>query len=144
MNQQLEAVRFLLREFEVDVLAQNRFGRSALTEAFATENTDVLQLLLGHSSASEELLQQLPSSKEPLDTTPHGLVITGDEEAQGDENDSTETGEQESVEHCFSFTPETTIAIRELVRSNTIARVSVMSVPAAYRESRQSLWRTSK
>ena len=38
------------------MLAQNAFGRSALTDAFAAQNPDLLQLILEHPSASEDKL----------------------------------------------------------------------------------------
>jgi hypothetical protein len=40
----------------VDVLQKNSFGRSALTEGFTSQNTNVIQLLLEHDSASEDRL----------------------------------------------------------------------------------------
>lgn len=55
-NQKLEAVSFLLENYEVDVLQKNSFGRSVLTDAFQTGNTDIIGLCLSHSSSSEERL----------------------------------------------------------------------------------------
>ncbi|CDI78442.1 hypothetical protein, conserved [Eimeria acervulina] len=48
----------------IDVLQQNDFGRSALSEGFAAADAEMLQLLLEHHSA-EELEKQPLVSKEP-------------------------------------------------------------------------------
>jgi ankyrin repeat protein len=72
-NQKLEAVRFLLENFEVDVLAKNSYGRSALTDAFNTGNTDVIEACLSHSSSTEERL---------LSTDPD-MGKTGEQEEEG-------------------------------------------------------------
>lgn len=55
-NQKLDAVKYLLDNFEVDVLAKNSYGRSALTDAFQSGNTDVIEACLSHSSSTEERL----------------------------------------------------------------------------------------
>lgn len=46
-NNQLEAVKEVLAHDKgmVDVLARNCFGKSALTEAFAVGNTDMVQVI---------------------------------------------------------------------------------------------------
>mmetsp|Transcript_10672 Transcript_10672/g.16094 ORF Transcript_10672/g.16094 Transcript_10672/m.16094 type:complete len:544 (-) Transcript_10672:2668-4299(-) len=41
---------------DIDVLQKNEFGRSILTEGFASENTKLVGLLLEHDSASEDKL----------------------------------------------------------------------------------------
>lgn len=52
-----KVVQLLLEHFkDIDVLTQNKFGRSALTEGFASNNTEVANLLLSHDSATEEKL----------------------------------------------------------------------------------------
>ena len=43
---------------DLDVLAKNNFGRSVLTEAFATGETDIVAMLLAHDSAAEERMLQ--------------------------------------------------------------------------------------
>jgi hypothetical protein len=57
-NGQVETVRFLTSQtfVDVDVLEKNEFGRSALTEGFTSEETEVVKSLLEHDSASEEKL----------------------------------------------------------------------------------------
>lgn len=55
-NQKLEAVSFFLENYDIDVLAKNSFGRSVLTDAFQTGNTDIIGLCLSHSSSTEERL----------------------------------------------------------------------------------------
>ena len=50
----LLAAKALLKLFaEVDVLAQNSFGRSVSTEAFASGNADMVELILQHPSAQK-------------------------------------------------------------------------------------------
>jgi len=56
-------VKFLLENYEVDVLAKNKLGKSALTEAFQAGNSDILELFLAHSSASEERLIDLSDNE---------------------------------------------------------------------------------
>jgi len=48
----------LQQDQKVDVLQQNAFGRSVLTEGFSSQNTDVVKSLLQHETASEERLMQ--------------------------------------------------------------------------------------
>ncbi|KAJ0401195.1 hypothetical protein P43SY_007614 [Pythium insidiosum] len=56
-NKHLAVVKLLLEGIEdIDVLAQNGFGRGCVTEAFQTEDTEILSTLLEHKSASEERL----------------------------------------------------------------------------------------
>lgn len=57
-NGQAEVVEFLTNQtiVEVDVLAKNEFGRSALTEGFTSQKEEVVKSLLEHDSATEEKL----------------------------------------------------------------------------------------
>ena len=52
-QQQLAVVKLLVAEprFSIDVLAQNGFGKGALTLAFETKNTELVGVLLAHQSA---------------------------------------------------------------------------------------------
>ena len=63
-----KVVDILLNEssYDVDVLQKNSFGRSVLTEGFASQCTEVVKLLLEHDSAAEEKL--LSGGKEIDDT----------------------------------------------------------------------------
>lgn len=58
INSQGEMVELLTTQkfFDVDVLEQNNFGRSSLTEGFSSQNEHVLKALLEHDSAEEERL----------------------------------------------------------------------------------------
>jgi hypothetical protein len=47
----------------VDVLAKNAAGRSVLTDAFQTGNTDVIELCLSHPTSSEERLIAVDGAK---------------------------------------------------------------------------------
>jgi ankyrin repeat protein/predicted nicotinamide N-methyase len=52
-------VELLLKHVsDCDVLQKNNFGRSALTEGFSSQNTNVVKHLLEHDSATEEKLLQ--------------------------------------------------------------------------------------
>ncbi|GLE06253.1 hypothetical protein PINS_up015495 [Pythium insidiosum] len=56
-NKHLAVIKLLLEGIEdIDVLAQNGFGRGCVTEAFQTEDAEILSALLEHKSASEERL----------------------------------------------------------------------------------------
>ena len=57
-NGHQSVVDVLLKNDQVDVLERNAFGRSALTEGFTSENTDVVQSLLEHKTATEDRLMQ--------------------------------------------------------------------------------------
>lgn len=85
-NGKQHTVQLLLKESKVDVLQRNRFGRSALTEGFTSENTEVVKSLLEHESATEER-----------------LIATA-----GGENQDT------SVTHAFQFGNYVKFKVREL------------------------------
>jgi len=73
---------------DMDVLAKNKFGRSSLTEGFASKETEVARLLLEHDSATEERL--LMGGKE--------IDVSDDEE--GGNGDGKE---KPSIVHEFNF-----------------------------------------
>lgn len=54
----------------IDVLQQNEFGKSALSEAFTAGDADVLQLLLEHHSAEQLEKETLKQPQEPLVAAP--------------------------------------------------------------------------
>jgi hypothetical protein len=99
-NQKLEAVSFFLESYEIDVLEKNAFGRSVLTDAFQTGNTDIIGVCLSHSSSSEERLLS-------VDVPVGGSVVMEGEGAGGDhEEKGGEHGEGvPQVVHEFDFTP---------------------------------------
>lgn len=56
-NKHREIVKLLVYGVkDLDVLARNNFGRGCVTEAFQCEDTEILAMLLEHSSATEEKL----------------------------------------------------------------------------------------
>ncbi|CAB9496213.1 EEF1A lysine methyltransferase 3 [Seminavis robusta] len=56
-NGQEHTVQLLVQRLpDLDVLQKNKFGRSALTEGFSSQNTNVVKYLLEHDSAAEEKL----------------------------------------------------------------------------------------
>lgn len=64
INAQAKTVQYLASQtrVEIDVLEQNNFGRSSLTEGFSSQNEHVLKALLEHESAAEEKLLSTKSS----------------------------------------------------------------------------------
>jgi hypothetical protein len=91
----------------IDVLQRNKFGRSALTEGFQSDNAEVIRRLLEHPSASEErlLLPSATTTSGPRDgdddgvegaeapstsSTIHDLVLGGGG-VEGDDNDHCES-----------------------------------------------------
>lgn len=117
-NAKVDALRFLIETYgdKVDVLAQNRFGRSSLTEAFQSQNEAVIELCLSHPSANEERL--LPGGKsndkkQTLDESLEGMEISEEEMAMSPE----QYLEQHAVIHnmaLLSGVPSEQLVIREL------------------------------
>ncbi|KAL7576346.1 hypothetical protein ACA910_018162 [Epithemia clementina (nom. ined.)] len=87
-------VQLLLKSQDADVLQQNQFGRSALTEGFTSQNMDVVKLLLDHESASEERLIQ-PTAGNKM------FANSDDEAAAGSFNKS--NGTSNSIVHELNF-----------------------------------------
>ena len=83
-NKHLEATNELLANLPgCDVLLKNDFGRSSLTEAFQTDNAQILEVVLGHSSAAalegstpgvkeEETDEQVDEADTQAEETPAG------------------------------------------------------------------------
>jgi ankyrin repeat protein len=104
-NGQERCVQLLLSSCHdgVDVLQKNNFGRSALTEGFTSQNTNVIQLLLEHESASEDRL--IPGEGV---TTTNTNNTTNPEHNQPckDKNQQLQGG---GVLHKFQFLPSVTL-----------------------------------
>ena len=71
-NGKIEALKLIFDSFpadEIDVLKQNSFGRSTLTEAFSSKNTECIEIVLSQPSASEDKLLHSTSTSEsvPMD-----------------------------------------------------------------------------
>ena len=63
-NAQTAALTFLAASYaDIDMLSLNRAGRSVVTEAFQSQNSDCIALCLSHSSASEDRLMPGKASK---------------------------------------------------------------------------------
>eukprot|EP00605_Chrysophyceae_sp_TOSAG23-4_P002250 GSChrysophyteH1.ASY1.ANO1.2494.1 assembled CDS len=86
-NGQVEAFKFLLENYEVDVLLKNGQGRSTLTEAFTNGNETILEVCLSHPSASEEKLIQTAESG--------GSVTLPEESSRETESEGNEAGRSE-------------------------------------------------
>lgn len=101
-NQKLEAVSFLLENYEVDVLQKNSFGRSVLTDAFQTGNTDIIALCLSHSSSSEERLLSVDKSSSSSSNSKNN-ESSKDNENSNDNN--TDNDQNTQVIHEFDLNP---------------------------------------
>ncbi len=71
--------------FVIDVLQNNHFGRSILTEGFTSQNENVVQLLLEHESASEERF--LDSTSDDVGAKQHATAANGDDRMDVDNDD---------------------------------------------------------
>ena len=112
------AAQALLRLFaDVDVLAQNSFGRSVSTEAFATGNADMVELILQHSSA-QKLEQE--------------AVDGGADQLSAD------------VTHGFAFGPDQPIVeVRELAQIGSDDPTQVLGATADEDRTGLQLWAAS-
>lgn len=110
-NGKFGAVKYLIDNYEdIDMLVQNSFGRSILTEAFQSQNTDVIELCLSHSSATEEKLM-------PSTTTTN----TNDTNTSDDTSPTQNATDTNAITHYMKFTtdlntpnPLPILTIREL------------------------------
>jgi hypothetical protein len=105
-------VRVLLEKLGegADVLTRNSFGKSALTEAFAGQDQEILTMLLEHPSADEERL--LMGKK--------GGGVGVDEELKTEEEEEEGEGQGEGLVHELVLDPEgapdRVLRVREMVR----------------------------
>ena len=90
LNGQAAAVKFLIENYDIDMLAKNIAGRSILTEAFQSQNTEVIEHCLSHSSATEEKLMKT----DDVDLTDKVTI-------EGEFDDNT----KHSITHSMDFTP---------------------------------------
>ena len=82
------------------MLLQNGFGRSVLTEAFESKNSDAIAVCLNHKTASEERL--IPNSKKS-DTGEGVFKFTTEDGEQQPGTKSSGDGESGAVSHEFHF-----------------------------------------
>ena len=103
----------LTQQKEVDVLQRNSFGRSALTEGFASENTNVVKSLLEHESATEDRLLETSHTRQQQQSASgqDEEVVDGMEYANA--NDS-----MPSIIHSLLFGGQP-IRVRELVMASS-------------------------
>lgn len=110
-NAKVDVVATLLSRLDnVDVLAKNEFGKSALSEAFNAGNQEVLRLVLEHPSASEEALLGGEDGEE---------VDVQEGEEEGEEGAAEGGSSKKGLVHTFALDPAReglTLSIRELVR----------------------------
>lgn len=107
---QVAATSTLLELYpDIDVLAQNSFGRSVSTEAFAKGDAKLVELVLQHTSARKlEPTEQAGGDGEATDDGEAAASMTAD------------------VTHKFAFAPDSsTVQLRELARvgSDDVDRV---------------------
>lgn len=108
-NGKAAALKAILEGFEVDVLLKNDLGRSILTEAFQSKDTDCIQLCLSHDSASEERLINPDKPHTPADPSINTKMET-------DEGDSAEEdAEKNAITHTMQFGKDAVLVkVREL------------------------------
>jgi hypothetical protein len=109
-NAKLDALKFLVDNYEVDMLAKNSVGRSVLTEAFTSKDEACIELCLSHPTASEERLANFSDQEQTK-----LLIKEEDEEEQDVEDDAGQEVSSESaaavadeepgVTHTFNFSP---------------------------------------
>lgn len=112
-NGKTTALKFIVENFEVDVLAKNDLGRSILTEAFQSKNTDCIEICLSHDSASEERLIN-PDGKKPTEGTATTEANTKMDTTEADTNESTVLDEANAVTHTMQFGESVQVKVREL------------------------------
>lgn len=111
-NGQVEAIRFILDNYSVDVLEKNASGRSALTEAFSSKNTDCIELCLSHPSASEERL--LPGGGDKAERQ-QGSMDAVPETSENVDTEEADDPLKDAVTHHMQFTADGAIVkVREL------------------------------
>lgn len=123
-NAKPDALKFLLEKYNVDVLAKNDVGRSILTEAFQSGNTDCIELCLSHDSATEEKL--ISGTTESSITTATGKV-SGDECSHADQASTTVDPEEENAESK----EETDHAVTHIMEFQGV-RVTVRELPITH------------
>lgn len=119
-NAKADALKFIIANYEVDMLDKNQLGRSVLTEAFQSKCTDCIELCLSHDSASEERLinpdgkntdASVQSSKSAVN--PDSNMETEDTEAEP-ESGISGYDEANAVTHTMQFGSDVQIQVREL------------------------------
>eukprot|EP00638_Chattonella_subsalsa_P016027 CAMPEP_0117847616 /NCGR_PEP_ID=MMETSP0949-20121206/19847_1 /TAXON_ID=44440 /ORGANISM="Chattonella subsalsa, Strain CCMP2191" /LENGTH=435 /DNA_ID=CAMNT_0005694151 /DNA_START=80 /DNA_END=1388 /DNA_ORIENTATION=+ len=91
-NSQTEVVKFLTHHFQsIDVLKRNTFGKSALSDAFASGKTEIINEILEHPSANEEAL---------MGSQGGGADDLNDECKDADKQ---EVSTENSIVHTFNF-----------------------------------------
>ncbi|RYH12821.1 ankyrin repeat domain-containing protein [archaeon] len=111
-NGQTEAIRFILDNYIVDVLEKNASGRSALTEAFSSKNTDCIELCLSHPSASEDRL--LPGDSQKAESN-HDTVDEMPETSEDVDTEETDAPLKNAVTHHMQFNADgAVVKVREL------------------------------
>lgn len=108
-NGKAEALKFLFEHYKVDVLEKNTSGRSCLTEAFQSGNTDTIEVCLSHESATEERL--IPGTT--TEDIPSANIESKEETEESQKTDGAERSS--AVTHQMRFSDEGDIVlIREL------------------------------
>jgi ankyrin repeat protein len=114
-NGKAAALKFIIQNYEVDVLCKNDLGRSILTEAFQSKCTDCIELCLSHDSASEErLINPDGKAAAPAQSADAGGATETDTQMQVDSTeDEAQNAEANAITHTMQF-GEARIRMREL------------------------------
>lgn len=97
---------------QIDVLLKNQFGRSALTEGFSSQNTEVVGLLLEHDSAEEERLIGGIGQTEPANKAESNKKSGDDTDDKNEKEEDSNTSN--GVIHEFLFTSNDEESIENL------------------------------
>jgi ankyrin repeat protein len=111
-NGKASALKFIIQNYEVDVLAKNDLGRSILTEAFQSKCTDCIELCLSHDSASEERLIN-PDSKAAKPSADAAATETDTQMQVDSAEEEAHNAEANAITHTMQF-GEARIRVREL------------------------------
>jgi predicted nicotinamide N-methyase len=123
---QLAVVQVLLTVPDTDVLRRNAQGRSVLTEGFTSDNTDVVQALLSHASASEERLVQTHPAALSSTTSNSGTVEAKQDMEQDDNNNNNTEPMDEDQDNVKDMdTQEVSTLIHELIFGPSHARIQL-------------------
>lgn len=105
------ALKFIIDNYEVDVLTKNDLGRSILTEAFQSKSTECIELCLSHDSASEERLINPDKARK---TKEENAAAEANTEMETDDQNEAENAEAHAVTHTMQFGADVVVKVREL------------------------------
>lgn len=117
--------------YEVNMLTQNSFGRSTLTEAFNSGNTDIIEICLSHPSANEDKLLDAMKVADVSDGTASGNVC-GDVQSTEIDMDYEAYNEKHAVYHeMFLSSPVPVSGENAMICDQAILKVRELPIRRA-------------